>query len=69
MPRSEIQALLVRLSIITLFAAGLWLSYQAREILGALLLAGLTAILVSPIVGAIEKRKIHGSLAIFLLFA
>ncbi len=33
MTRSEIQAFLIRLGIITLFVAGLWLIFQARDIL------------------------------------
>ncbi len=68
MSRAEIRAYIVRLTVVTLFIGGLWLVYQAREIVTALLLALLTAILVSPIIDVMEKRKIPGTLAIFLFF-
>lgn len=68
MSRVEIRALIVRLTIVTLFVGGLWLIYQAREILSALLLAGLTAMLVSPIIDVMEKKKIPSMVAIFLFF-
>lgn len=68
MTRLEIRALVVRLSVMTLFVGGLYLVYQAREILSALLLAGLTAVLVSPIIGVMEKRKIPSAAAISLFF-
>lgn len=67
MTRSEIQAFVLRLSILTAFLAGLWLAFQAREILGALLLAGLTAILVNPLLTAMERKRIPSALAIAFL--
>ena len=68
MSRAEIRAFIVRLILVTLFIGGLWLVYQAREIVTALLLALLTSILVSPIIDVMEKRRIPGALAIFLFF-
>lgn len=67
MTRSEIQAFLLRLSILTAFVAGLWLAFQAREILGALMLAGLTAVLVNPLLSAMERKRIPSAFAILFL--
>lgn len=68
MSRSEIQSFLLRLALITAFLLVAWLVFQVREILGALLLALITAVIISPLLDAQERRGIPAGLAITFVF-
>lgn len=71
MSSKEIYSFVARLCIITLFLLCLWLVYQVRDILGAMLLAVITASIVSPLLEAQERHKVPPALAtaFFLLGA
>lgn len=53
---------------IALFGVSLWIGYQIKDILLMLLVAGMIASALNPVVDAMERRKIPRLLAIILIY-